>query len=180
MKTSRRNGIAISSPNHRCPDKRADLLHAVCDFVEQARSLPGVRRIALLGSLATPKAIPKDVDLLVEVEDDMPLAALAKLTRQLSGKTMSTGDGCGADVFLCDPRHGYLGRVCRWKQCAPGIRQSCDAPHCGRREYLNDDLQNIRLDSKLISAPPLELWPEIIARAEMPEDVRRDLIAEVT
>jgi hypothetical protein len=40
------------------PDKRADLLHAVRDFVGKARALPGVRRIALLGSLATPKAIP--------------------------------------------------------------------------------------------------------------------------
>jgi predicted nucleotidyltransferase len=100
------------------PDKRADLLHAVRDFVKQASALPGVRRIAMLGSLATPKAIPKDVDLLVEVDDGMPLAPLAKLTRRLSGKTMATGDGCGADVFLCNPRHEYLGRVCQSKQCA--------------------------------------------------------------
>jgi Uncharacterised protein family (UPF0158) len=44
------------------PDKRADLLRAVLAFVRDARAIPGVRRIALLGSLTTPKAIPKDVD----------------------------------------------------------------------------------------------------------------------
>ena len=161
------------------PDKRADLLHAVRDFVKQARDLPGVRRIALIGSLTTPKAIPKDVDLLVEVNDDMPLAALARLTRQLSGKAMATGDGCGADVFLCDPAGQYRGRVCQWKQCAPGIRMSCQAQHCGRREYLSDDLQNVRLDENLVAAPPLELWPDIRARTEMPEDVKKELIASL-
>jgi hypothetical protein len=65
------------------PDKRADLLRAVLDFVRDARAIPGVRRIALLGSLATSMAIPKDVDLLVGVEDDMPLDALTRLSRRL-------------------------------------------------------------------------------------------------
>ena len=37
-------------------------------FVRAACLCPGLRRIALLGSLATAKAIPKDVDLLVTVE----------------------------------------------------------------------------------------------------------------
>jgi hypothetical protein len=27
-----------------------------------------------------------------------------------------------------------------------------------------------------VSSPPLELWPEVIARTEMPEDVRKELI----
>ncbi len=159
------------------PDKRADLLRAVLVFIKETRHLPGVRRIALLGSLATPKAIPKDVDLLVEVADDMSLATLARLTRQLLGKTMQTGDGCGADVFLCNPQGEYLGRICSWKTCAPGIRQACQAQHCGRRSYLYDDLQNVRLDPALIAEPPLELWPEIIARAEIPDDVREELVA---
>jgi len=53
------------------PDKRAALLRAVLVFVGEARELPGVRRITLLGSLVTSKAIPKDVDVLVEVSDEM-------------------------------------------------------------------------------------------------------------
>jgi predicted nucleotidyltransferase len=159
------------------PDKRGDLLRAVLAFVRDARKLPGIRRIALLGSLATPKAIPKDVDLLVEVDDDTPLDKLASLKRQLLGRTLQTGDSCGADVFLCNPRHQYLGRICSWKQCAPGIRRACQARHCGRRAYLYDDLQNVRLDPTLVAKPPLELWPEIFARTEIPDDVQVELVA---
>ena len=158
------------------PDKRADLLRAVLAFVKDARHLPGVRRIALLGSLATPKAIPKDVDLLVEVADDIPLDGLARLKRRLLGKTMQTGDGCGADVFLCNPQGEYIGRICSWKTCTPGIRTSCQAQHCGRRTYLSDDLQNVHLDAALVAEAPLDLWPEIITRAEIPEDVREELV----
>lgn len=161
------------------PDKRADLLRAVLDFVRNASALPGVRRIALLGSLATPKEIPKDVDLLVSVDDDMPLDALARLSRRLSGATMATGDGCGADIFLCNPQGAYLGRVCSWKTCAPGIRQACKAQHCGRRQYLHDDLQIVRLDDAVITAPPLELRPHIIARSEIPHDVQSELISHL-
>jgi hypothetical protein len=158
------------------PDKRAVLLHAVLDFVRDARAIPGVRRIALLGSLTTPKAIPKDVDVLVEVSDGMPLGKLASSSRRLLSKTMATGDGCGTDVFLCNPQGEYVGRICAWKQCAPGIRRACQAQHYGRREFLNDDLQIVRLDPTLIAKPPLELWPEIIARTEMPDDVREELV----
>lgn len=157
------------------PNKRAILLRAVLGFVRDARKLTCVRRIALLGSLATPKAIPKDVDILIEVNDDMPLDKLASFSRRLLGKTMATGDSCGTDVFLCNPQGEYLGRICSWKQCAPGIRQACQAQHCGRREYLYDDLQIVHLDPTLIAKPPLELWPEIIARTEMPDDVREEL-----
>ena len=158
------------------PNKRADLLRAVLAFVRDAGGIPGVRRIALLGSLTTPKAIPKDVDVLVEVSDDLPLDKLASSSRRLLGKTMETGDGCGTDVFLCNPHGEYLGRICSWKQCAPGIRQACQAQHCGRRKYLYDDLQIVRLDPTLIAKPPLELWPEIIARTEIPDDVREELV----
>jgi predicted nucleotidyltransferase len=162
------------------PDKRADLLRAVFEFVRDARGVPGVRRIALLGSLTTSKEIPKDVDLLVEVSDGMSLDKLARLKRQLLGKTLQTGDSCGADVFLCNPKGEYLGRICSWKRCAPGIRQSCHAQNCGRREYLYDDLQNFLLKPAVIDAPPLELWPEIVARTEIPDDVREVLVVPLS
>lgn len=161
------------------PNKRADLLRAVLAFVNDARDLPGIRRIALLGSLTTPKAIPKDVDLLVEVSDEMPLKNLAKLTRQLLGKTMQTGDSCSTDVFLCNPKHEYLGRICSWKTCAPGIRQSCHAQHCGHRHYLYDDLQNVSLDPSLVAEPPLEIWPKIIIRTEIPDDVHEEIVIKL-
>ena len=103
------------------PDKRPELLQAVLDFVRDAQNVRGVRRIALLGSLTTDKHIPKDVDLLIEIEDDddIPLGPLAKRKRQLDGKTMQTGDGCGADVFLCNPEGAYLGRDLRLEKMCP-------------------------------------------------------------
>ncbi len=159
------------------PDKRADLLRAVLVFVRRARALPGVRRISLVGSLATSKRIPKDVDLLVEVEDGAPLSELAAAKRRLQGAVMKTGDGCGTDVFLCDPQGNYLGRICPWKSCAPGIRQGCEADHCAARTYLYDDLSRFRLDPSVISEPALRLWPETGSHGELPNDVRELLAA---
>ena len=158
------------------PDKREPLLEATLAFVQKVSQLPGTRRIALLGSLCTEKAIPKDVDLLVEVEGDADLTALAKSKRQLSGKTMATGDGCGADVFICNPAGKYLGRICSWKTCQTGIRQACEALHCRQRQFLYDDLQNVKLDPPQIQSPPLDLWPEVISRVELPDDVVECLV----
>ncbi len=169
-------GIDIFEPPPM-PNKRADLLRAVLAFVRDSHRLSGVRRIALLGSLVTSKSIPKDVDVLVEVDDGFPLDKLAHLSRKLLGTTLQTGDSCGADVFLCDPGGEYLGRICSSKSCPPGIRRSCQAKHCGRRKYLCDDLQNVHLDSLLLAEPPLSLWPEIVARSEIADDVLEILVA---
>jgi hypothetical protein len=144
-------------------------------FVRAARRLPGVQRIALIGSLTTTKADPKDADLLVSVADDMDLTALAQLGRRLQGRAQSINRG--GEVFLADPLGRYLGRTCRWKECRPGIRMSCDALHCGRRHYPHDDLETIRLDAELLAAPPLELWPQLVVRTAVPEDVERVLLA---
>ncbi len=154
---------------------RSTLLSAVLTFVQGASTLPGISRIALLGSLATVKPDPKDVDLLVTIADEMDLAPLATLSRKLLGKTMAA-DNHGTDVFLAGPNHQYLGRTCLWKICAPGIRLRCDAQHCGLRAYLHDDLQEVRLDRSLIAAPPILLWPRVISTVPVPEDVETLLL----
>ena len=59
----------------------------------------------------------------------------------------------------------------------PGIGQSCEAQHCGAREYLYDDLQNVTLKADLIAEPPLDLWPKINARIELPDDVQEILVS---
>ena len=46
---------------------RAFLLVEVQRFIERACTCPGVRRIALIGSLTTDKENPKDADVLVTV-----------------------------------------------------------------------------------------------------------------
>lgn len=154
--------------------ERARLIAEVLAFVQAAQRLPGISRVALIGSLTTHKADPKDADLLITVTDDTEMASLARLSRRLQGHAQNMNRG--AEVFLADPNNNYLGRICHWKICAPGVRMRCDALHCGRREYLHDDLKAIQLKSSLIIAPPLELWPQIVARVPIPQDTEQGLI----
>ena len=156
------------------PTDRERLLAEVLAFVRAASRLRGVTRIALIGSLTTEEPDPMDADLLVTVTDDMDLAPLATLGRKLQGHAQSFARG--GEVFLADPPGHYLGRTCPWKQCGPGIRVSCDALHCGWRLYLHDDLDTVCLDESLVAAPPIDLWPEVIARVPVPEDVEQEVL----
>jgi len=155
------------------PAVRDQLLDAALRFVQGAVRLPGVRRVALLGSIVTDRASPKDVDLLVYVANGTDLTALAALGRLLKGRLQS--QSLGADVFLADEDGRYLGRTCSWKLCGPGIRARCAALHCGRRPYLHDDLLVVQLDDALVAAPPVELWPAVVRRVQLPDDVERFL-----
>lgn len=157
------------------PSIRLKFIKEVLVFVRAASHLPGVRRIALIGSLSTDEPEPKDADLLVTIADEVDLAPLATLGRKLNGHLQQVDRG--GEVFLADPRGNYLGRTCPWKQCGPGIRQSCDALHCGQRFYLHDDLAVIRLAADLVVAPPIELWPQVMARVPVPLDVEQGLLA---
>ena len=148
---------------------RDSLLEAALWFVRAAAQLSGVRRIAFVGSILSHRQRPKDIDLLVYVADDADLVPLASTARRLQGRLQSQNRG--ADVFLADEQHRYLGRTCSWKLCQPGIRASCDALHCGRRPHLHDDLATIRLPDSLIAAPPLDLWPTVVRRCQVPADV---------
>jgi predicted nucleotidyltransferase len=156
------------------PTDRERLLVEVLAFVRAASRLRGVTRIALIGSLTTEEPDPKDADLLVTVTDDMDLAPLATLGRKLQGHAQNFARG--GEVFLADPPGHYLGRTCPWRQCGPGIRVSCDALHCGRRPYLHDDLDTICLDESLVAAPPIDLWPEVVARVPVTEDVEQEVL----
>jgi hypothetical protein len=157
------------------PSIRDFLIAEVLAFVRAARHLPGVHRIALIGSLTTRKPDPKDADLLAAVADDADLAPLARLGRRLQGRAQSCNKG--GDIFLADLQGNYLGRTCHWKACVPGIRMSCDALHCGRRHYLHDDWCSVQLTKEIIAAPPLEMWPRQVARVVVPEDVAQGLLA---
>ena len=155
------------------PPVRGLLIAEALAFAQTASRLPGVIRIALLGSLTASEPDPKDADLLVTVADDMELAALAALGRRLQGRAQNRNRG--ADVFLADPQGNYLGRTCPWRECRPGLRQSCDALHCGRRPHLHDDLAAIKLAQSLIAAPPVELWPKLTVRVKLPDDLEQAL-----
>ena len=153
---------------------RQRLLEEVTRFVIAVGQLGGVQRISLIGSLATDKREPKDADLLVVVEDHADLPPLARLSRRLQGRLQS--HNLGSDVFLVNPLGKYLGRVCSWRLCEPGVRRSCRALHCGRRRYLYDDLDTLQLPGQVVAEPPAELWPDVCARQPVPDDVQQMLI----
>ena len=157
------------------PPARPRLIAEALQFVQAASRLPGVMRIALIGSLTTDEPEPKDVDMLVPVTDEADLEPLAVLGRKLQGHTQAFNRG--GEVFLADSGGNYLGRTCPWRQCGPGIRMSCDAQNCGRRLYLHDDLKTVRLAKSLVVSPPIELWPQVLARVPIPADVEEGLIA---
>jgi hypothetical protein len=150
------------------------MITEVLSFVSAAHKIPGITRIALIGSLATDKPEPKDVDLLVTVTDEADLAPLAEVARKLNGHMQSRNRG--GEVFLMNPAGEYIGRTCPWKRCGPGIRASCDAQNCGQRQYLHDDLQDVHLQEELIAEPPIELWPHVFTRIQPPGDIREGLL----
>jgi predicted nucleotidyltransferase len=155
---------------HRAGELRERLIREAFGFARTASAVAGVRRVSLLGSILTAKPDPKDVDLLVRIAEDADLPRLAACARRLQGATQQFNRG--ADVFLADEGgRRYLGRTCPWKDCRPGVRLSCDALHCGARPHLHDDLRTIKLPAALVANPPLDLWPTIERRCELPEDV---------
>jgi hypothetical protein len=146
--------------------ERQHLLEGAAKFVDRAKQIRGVVRIALIGSLTTAKVQPNGVDLLVTIESEDVVPALAAAARKLSGHAQTMNRG--ADVFLADTAGTYLGRTCPWRECGPGIRSRCEAQHCGGHLY--DDLQNVELPKNLIASPPLVIWPKVIAGDDVPAD----------
>ena len=136
---------------------RATLLRLTLEFVRAARSVPGIERIALVGSLTTGKAYPKDSDVLVTIGEPCDLDELARHARRLKGRAQS--HNAGADVFLANAVGAYLGRVCHYRECH--ARVLCRARHCGRVPHLNDDLDALMLPTALIVAPPVVLHPTV-------------------
>jgi predicted nucleotidyltransferase len=154
---------------------RPQLLDGLRRFVQAVGPMAGVRRIAVLGSIVTDKPNPKDIDVLVVVADDANLTPLATASRRLHGHAQSLNPG--VDVFLADERDTYIGRMCRWKDCRPGVRRSCDALHCGRRPFLHDDLEAISLNASMVQSPPLTLWPGVERRVQLPSDLEEMVAA---
>ena len=127
---------APTSPTIDGASPRRHLLAATLPFVQAASRLPGVTRVALLGSLTTEKADPKDIDLLVTIADETDVSELDRLARQLQGRISGTARGLyGVDVFLADSTGRYLGGLCKHREC-PSLRQ-CAGRHCGLRPVID-------------------------------------------
>jgi hypothetical protein len=55
-------------------------------------------------------------------------------------------------------------------------RRACRAQHCGRIEHLNDDLHVVNLNMDMVRLPPVELWPRLVSRVDLPQDVQDGLL----
>lgn len=163
----------LHEPRPTVAEPRSVLLAAALDFVREARACPNVLRIALVGSLSSAKPIPKDIDVLVTLADHDDLAALAQVARRLKGRANAIN--LGADIFLCDAKGRYLGRVCRYRECHP--RMACEGRQCASGRHLNNDFHLVSLDRSLTLAPPIDLWPRVERRVAVPDDVERRLLA---
>ncbi len=106
------------------PEPRAPLLQAVLHFVRGARTCPGVLRIALIGSLTTPKPLPKDADVLVTIEDGLDLGPLAEKGRRLKGAAQQMK--FLAPTFFSPMRGGNISAASA--ATANAIRACCAAP----------------------------------------------------
>ena len=153
---------------------RAFLITEAFRFIDRVVTIPGLRRIALLGSIVTPKVDPKDVDILITIDNDTDLTVLATAARRLKG--LAQGMNKGADIFLANPDGLYIGRICHWSRCGPQFRSTCDAWNCGVRHYLHDDFDDIRLSSHVVKEPPLVIWPMVIYRQKIADDLRPFLV----
>lgn len=148
-------------------DARKHLLAGARAFIDRVKSIAGVERIALIGSIATSKKEPNDIDLLVTITTKAIVPEIAAAGRKLKGHAQTINRA--ADIFLATPNSEYLGRTCPWRECGPGIRTRCHAQHCGGHLY--DDLQVLTLKRELLAEPPLEVFPKVVVRQEIPGDV---------
>ena len=151
------------------PPTRDHLISVALDFCDHAARMPGVERVAFIGSICTEKREPKDVDLLLTITPAVDMEQLAKLGRTLKGRAQNINHG--ADIFLSNTDGEYIGRTCHWRNCRPGIRMACEALHCGRVQYLYDDLQIVEIGRHLIATPPLIIHPKCIVNSPLPSDL---------
>jgi hypothetical protein len=70
-----------------------------------------------------------------------------------------------------------MGRIGHYRECRS--RVACRALSCGLWQHLNDDLQIVTLSPTLVSAPPIDLWPRIVARCAVPTDTHALLVAKL-
>lgn len=153
---------------------RSYLLKALVEFTRAAAKVSGVVRVAVVGSLTTDKPSPKDADVLVTVREGADIGLLSKLGRKLKG--VAQARNLGADIFLASTAGEYIGRTCSYRECRP--RRACLGTRCGSGRWICSDLENLRLPDSLVAEPPLEVWPQVVVRTDLPADTRLILLGD--
>ena len=114
-------------PSPSVAEPRRHLLVALRAFVRSARDCAGVRRLALVGSLTTTKAVPSDADVLVTSMTQLIFTQLALAGRRLKGAAQNIN--LGADIFLAD----QSGDVHRPHLSLSGMSPACPLPGAALR-----------------------------------------------
>jgi predicted nucleotidyltransferase len=157
-------------------ENRIKMVNVVKEFLPAIKRTNGVKFIGLIGSLTRDSPEPKDIDMVVCVTPSADLPELGTVCKRIAGRMMQIGKG--VDMFVYDDLSGeYVGRICQYRDCRPGIRR-CRADHCRMRPYLKDDLSTIRLPAFVRKNVPVELHPTLRYNPpEAPEDVSEILLA---
>jgi hypothetical protein len=140
-------------------------------FVRRIVRVRGVVRVALVGSMTTDKPNPKDIDFLLTVSDEFDIAEAATVGRKLKGCLV--GHNSGADIFLCDTNHRYIGRTCNYRECHR--RVACEGETCRPGSWLNTDFHLVKLAPTLCENPPVIIWPFQQTAESVPADVLKML-----
>ncbi len=179
-------------PRPSIDEPREHLLKGGVTFIERASAIPGIQRIAMVGSMTTDKKIPKDIDFLVTVNESIDFKDLAEAGRQLQGYAHRIN--LTADIFITNSDGIYIGRTCNYKE--PFLRRDCQGKVCGHFLLMDEDIpavlqafnsllhlcsdtEMIKFTKEEIDKPPLIIWPEIVRNAPIPEDVENILLKPV-
>jgi hypothetical protein len=153
------------------PVPRHVLIEAGKTFVRRIICVRGVERVALVGSVATEKSNPKDIDFLLTVGPNLDIQAAATAGRKLKGHLQ--GHASGADVFLCNQDHEYIGRTCNYRECH--TRVACEGADCRPGSWLKTDFHLLKLEQSLCKNPPVTIWPVQEVAVPVPADVQQML-----
>ena len=157
-------------PCLRLPEPRRALLLAVCSFVRAARICPGVRRIALMGSLVTNKPIPKDADVLVTIDDTTDLTGLARAASAPQGVCSNHQPSSLMRLGVTSDAFASIASAIRAWHASPSI---ADAAPTSTMTHV------VTLSKELLAAPPIDLWPDVVRRLKVPPDVDALLLTEL-
>lgn len=153
------------------PIRTIFIQHAL-EFAEQLSRKQGVLRVAIVREITQPVKEPEILCLLVTISEEAPIRPIADIGRKLAGRMLSMPRAAGSDLFLANEQHEYLGRTCLYRECHPRVR--CEGNQCNG-SYICNDFHVFTLEKEVIQSPPVEVFPRVVIRDRIPNDLRRAL-----
>jgi hypothetical protein len=117
------------------------------------------------------KAIPK---ISIFSLQSVPISTFRQPPRlAVSSRATCKGTRPGADVFLCNQDHEYIGRTCNYRECH--TRVACEGADCRPGSWLKTDFHLLKLEQSLCKNPPVTIWPVQEVAVPVPADVQQML-----